>query len=224
MAAGFCSRCGTSLTIGSQYCAKCGAAVSGSSTPTPAPPAFQTPGIQAPSPPLGISAAVPRKSRLPIYAIVAIVAIVVVIAAVFLFSAYRPGNTTASGSNNGNTNPPPGPVNTPPAPITVVASGTVWPLSAGQYEYAEFSTAASGTLTGSFTATAGVTGYVMNPAEYAAYSSSGSASSYLYTTGHVSSGTLNTNLAAGTYYLVFANTNLITSTSVDWTTGCVASF
>lgn len=149
--------------------------------------------------------------------VVAVVVVIIILGAAWALSARNSAAPNSSGGSN-----PGG--NAPPPPETVVASGTVWTLNAGQYEYLEFTTSATGALTGSFTATNGVTAYVMDPSEYASFSSSSSASSYVYTTGHVSSGSMNTNLGSGSYYLVLENTNLITTTSVDWTSDCAVTF
>jgi hypothetical protein len=64
----------------------------------------------------------------------------------------------------------------------------------------------------------------MNPGNFSAFSQ-GSTYSYYYTTGQVSTGRIDANLAAGTYYLVFQNTNTnrITEDTVTITQSIVAS-
>jgi hypothetical protein len=137
--------------------------------------------------------------------IVGVVIIVVVLIGVIII---MPGNNNSSSTSS------PSPTS---QSITVVSSGTVVTLPAGSCESYQFSAASSGSIYGNFTATNGVTTYVFTPSEYANFTSSGSASSYQYTTGNVNSGTINTNLAPNTYYVVFENTNAFTTTSLDFT-------
>lgn len=110
-----------------------------------------------------------------------------------------------------------------PTSSTIVSSGTVDTIYAGHIEVYKFSLSNQATVSGTVSATNGITIYIMNPTSYAQFNSSGSASSYAYTTGHVSSGTISTVLPAGTYYLVLENTNLVTTSSVTFTSNLVAS-
>ena len=130
-----------------------------------------------------------KKSRRKLYAVVGVVVIVIIIIAVLASLAT-------------------------PKTATFITSGTVETLSAGQYYSTGFVTNVSGTLTGTITTTNGITFYLLNPAEYANYTSSGIISSYIYTTGHIGSGSINTNIPSGTWYAVYDNTNLITSTTI----------
>ena len=116
-----------------------------------------------------------------------------------------------------------------PAAVSVVSSGTVWNLNAGSYEnvgpvnLSGLTHALSWALSGGFTASNGISAYVMTSAEYAAWGGSGQPSSYFWTSGSVSSGSINTNVPDGTYYFVWDNTNFLTSSSVSITSNVVAT-
>ena len=127
-----------------------------------------------------------KKSRKKLYAVIGIVVIVVIIIAVLAI----------------------------PKTFTIVNGGTVESLSAGQYYVSEFNTTTSGTLAGSVSATNGITFYLMTPSEYSSFVSSGSPNSYAFTSGHISSGSFNTNIVSGTWYAIFYNSNIITSTTL----------
>ena len=110
-----------------------------------------------------------------------------------------------------------------PTSSTLISSGTVDTIYAGHAYSYKISLSNQATVSGTISATNGITIYIMNPTSYAQFNSSGSVSSYVFTTGHVSSGTISTVLPAGTYYLVLENTNLITTSSVTFTSNLVAS-
>jgi hypothetical protein len=170
----------------------------------------------APAPPPPITP--PPKSRTALYVAGAVVVSVVLVALVLAASgAFSP---KAPSSNNG---PPP----PPPAIVTVVTSGTVWNLNAGYYEDVgpiDLTSNSSWTISGSFTASNGITAYVMTSSEYSAWGGSGSPSAYYWTSGSsVTSGSVNTNLPSGTYYFVWDNTNSFTSTSVQITSDVIAT-
>lgn len=121
--------------------------------------------------------------------------------------------------NNGHPSSTPSPTST-----TLVQSGTVWQLSASQYEYVPFTLSAGATMTGTFKVTGGsATFYIFTPSEYADFAANGTASSYLYTTAPVTVGSVNTSLQPGTYYLVFASDNSFLAESVSVTTSFLAT-
>lgn len=99
----------------------------------------------------------------------------------------------------------------------LIPSGTVYPLNAGQYEKIQIKVNNSVAISGKFAATNGVTFYIMTPAEFSNFSSSGTAGSYLYTTGNVVSAPINTNISSGTFYLIFQNSDSFTTSSVTIT-------
>ncbi len=101
-------------------------------------------------------------------------------------------------------------------PITssVVPNGTVKTVYAGQYYGSEFRTNGSGTLKGSVNANNGITFYLMTPSEYSSFVSSGTPNSYAFTSGDVNSGSFNFNIDSGTWYAVYYNSNLISSSTI----------
>jgi uncharacterized integral membrane protein len=98
--------------------------------------------------------------------------------------------------------------------ITLVTSGTVINVPAGHYIEQGFSFKVSGTISGSISATSGITFYLMSPSQYSSMQANGTFSEYTYTTGDISSGSINTNIGSGTWYVVFYNSNIITPTTV----------
>jgi hypothetical protein len=169
-----------------------------------APPYPQAPYQQPPYPP----PPPPRpKSHtvLIIVVVVVVVAVLVIIAiiALGLFAAHVVSTLT-------------------PSTVTVVTAGTVWNLDAGYYEEVgpvDLTSSSTWTVIGTFTASEGIDAFVMTSSQYSAWGGSGTPSAYEWTSGSgVTSGAVDTLLDSGTYYFVWDNTNLITSTSVDITT------
>ena len=203
---GFCQRCGQPLQ---QYAPP----VSGYSPPPPF--GYATPSQQygqpAQQPPPLIVHNPPKSHAGVIIAVVVVVIIVILVVALLAFNGGGGSNASGGGGSS-------------PTAHTIVASGTVWQLNAGYYEEVQFTLPSSASMGGSFTATNGVTAYCFTPSEYQSFSSSGSASSYVWTSGQVSSGSVNFNLGSGTYYLVFQNTNLITTSSVQVTSDVTATY
>ena len=155
------------------------------------------------------------KNRKLLYATIGVVVVVAIVGVIALAAL-------SSSNNTGQNNPPP-----PPVSITVVTSGTVWNLNPGHYEYigsVALTSNSSWTISGTFTATNGITAYVMTSSEYSAWGGSGSPSSYYWTSGtNIASGSISTVLPAGTYYFVFDNTHSYSSTSVQITSNIVAT-
>jgi hypothetical protein len=153
---------------------------------------------------------------------IAIVVIIIVLIIGIGIEASNKSSTSQSTANGGA-------LSNSPYTVQVVSSGTVVPINAGHYTSYKFTLPAptlptqtiTYTITGSFTATNGITAYIMGPSDFLVFSS-GSPSYYFYTTAKVSSGGINTILLAGTYYLVFDNTNPTTE-SVTITQSITAS-
>jgi hypothetical protein len=113
---------------------------------------------------------------------------------------------------------------------TLVPAGTVYTVAPGQYDYSAFGLpppTGSGqtltyTLTGAFTATVGVTLYIMN---YTSFTSSALGTSYIYTSGNVTSATISiSDVPVGNaYYLVFLSTDATANSTVTVTQAIVAS-
>jgi len=185
-------------------------------------PAPQAPPPYLPVPPYAAPPPPPKKSRTALYAVVAVVVVIVVVLITLAASGVFSPKAPAS-----NSSPPPPPP--PPVIVTVVTSGTVWNLNAGNYEYVgpiDLTSNSSWTISGSFTATNnGITAYIMTSSQYSAWGGSLSPpSAYYWTSGpSVTSGSFNTILPSGTYYFVWVNTNIITSTSVQITSNVIAT-
>jgi hypothetical protein len=149
-------------------------------------------------------------------AIVVVVVVVVALVALAASGVFSPKPVSTPPSS-----PP------PPATVTVVSSGTVWNLNAGTYESVgptDLTSNSSWTMSGDFTASNGITAYAMTSAQYSAWGGSGTPPSYYWTSGKgVTSGSVNVVLPDGTYYFVWDNTNIITSTSVEITTTVLAT-
>ncbi len=109
------------------------------------------------------------------------------------------------------------------APETILPAGTSWELPRGAYDYIPFTLTKAVSISGSFTSTNGTTAYLLDPDQFAEYNSSGSAPTYYWTSGpSVVSGTVSTNLGAGSWYLVFENPSFSATTSLTVTSSIVA--
>ena len=115
-----------------------------------------------------------------------------------------------------------------PSTQTIVASGTIWNLKAGQYEdvgpVSLGSSSGSWEVYGTFSASNGSTAYVMTSGQFSDWGGAGSPASYEWTSGVVITyGTIDTLLNSGTYYFVWLNTNSTASTTVDITSNVDAT-
>lgn len=186
----------------------------------PPPPPYQQPGYGPPSgqapypqpqayyppppPP-------PPKSRTWLYVVIIVVVVVVVVlvalAALGLFLVSAISHSVVT--------------------VTVVPSGTVWNLDAGYYEEVgpvDLTSHSSWATSGTFTATNGIAAYIMDSSQYSAWGGSGNPTTYFWTSGTgVDTGSISTILSADTYYFVWLNTNLITSSSVTITSNVQAT-
>jgi hypothetical protein len=211
----YCLKCGAPIPVGSQFCMKCGAQIPSAYAPPPP----QSNSWQS-APPAAYATAAPRARSShtgAIAAVIIVVVIIVIILVVILMSGSLSSNSSGGG---GNSNPP-------PPTDTVVISGTVWNLNAGYYEYVGpvmLTSESSWSVSGAFTTTNGIACYIMTSSEYSSWGGSGTPSAYYWTSGTgVTTGNVDTNLPAGTYYFVWDNTNILTSTSVDITQSVVAT-
>ncbi len=216
-----CAACGTNNPPEFSFCQRCGQPLQQSAPSTsgysPTPPlGYTAPSqqygqpVQQPPPLIVHNSSNSHTGVIVAVAVVVTVIIVVLVIALLALSGGGGGGVGGGGSS--------------PTAHTIVSSGTVWQLNAGNYEYIQFTLPSSASMGGSFTATNGVTVYCFTPSEYQSFSSTGSASSYVWTSGSVSSGYVNFNLGSGTYYLVFQNTNLITTSSVQVTSDITATY
>jgi hypothetical protein len=151
---------------------------------------------------------------------IAIVVIIIVLIVGIGFEAANESSTSQSTSQSKLQSTASVDLHNSPMTVQVISSGTVVPIKAGHYTSYMFTLpppfyatqTISYTITGSFTATNGITAYIMGPSDFSVFSS-GSPSYYFYTTAKVSSGGISTILSAGKYYLVFDNTNLTESSA-----------
>jgi hypothetical protein len=132
----------------------------------------------------------------------------------------------------------------PPPPTTLIANGTVFTVSAGQYDSFQFqlSPATYVVLVGSFTTTHGGSVFVMTPAEFTNFSLSGVSSfqcppqgESCFSTGDVSAGTVNISVlpvyrsplngvTIEPWFLVMVDSNSSESTNVTWLTNLTATY
>ena len=116
------------------------------------------------------------------------------------------GQSSSQSSNQYNSNPP--------SSGGVIVNGE-YNVSPGTYYSIPFTLSSAATITGSFSATAtlgnNIIVYVFDQANFAAYEN-GQASQVYYNSGKVATGSIDLQLAAGTYYIVLDNTYSTIST------------
>ena len=103
-------------------------------------------------------------------------------------------------------------------PQTIAAAGTTWTVPAGDNaQVLGFSITQGATISGSWTATAGIFPMLADSSEYAGCQSSLSTCSGMWSgpAGETSGSISFAIQSSGTYYLMFINTNLITPTTVQ---------
>jgi hypothetical protein len=128
----------------------------------------------------------PQTASWVFLALVAVVLVVLlgVFLFVFVLPAHHGGNPTPSG--------------------TVLApAGQDYDVFVSQSSVISFTLNATTILSGSFTTTYGITAFVLTNQAYANYSHYGSVSSYEWSSGQVSSGTISESLPAGSWNLAF---------------------
>lgn len=96
----------------------------------------------------------------------------------------------------------------------IIQNGTSITVSDGSFRYVQFNITTYSSITGGFSASEGITMYILYSSDATSLNSHGVPNSYVYTTGHVSSKTFSTNLKPGTYDLMLANDNGYNSASV----------
>ena len=104
-----------------------------------------------------------------------------------------------------------------PQPTTIVSSGTIYPLQPGRYQAINFTLNRDVRINGMFRSTNGIRAYIMTSSQLTIFSSGGAASSYLFATGRVTQGGINTNLAqvkGAVIHLVFHNDSLQSNSTV----------
>ncbi|MEM4066949.1 MAG: hypothetical protein QXV17_08830 [Candidatus Micrarchaeaceae archaeon] len=128
-----------------------------------------------------------KKSRKKLYAVIAVILIIVIIAVV----AAAPKTYTE----------------------TIMSSGTVKSLGAGQYIYAAFTVPSGDTASvqGSYISSGNIEVAVMNAAEYSSFvNGSSSISNAIFYSGDNTGATISASMGSGTYYIVIFDANIIT--------------
>lgn len=106
----------------------------------------------------------------------------------------------------------------------IIGQGTSITIADGAFRYIPFDLNVSSTLSGGFTASRGITMYVIPSSSASSLDSHGVPLSYRYTTGHVSEASFSTILTKGSYDIMLANDNGLNSVSVvTFTTGVTLS-
>lgn len=135
---------------------------------------------------------------------VAAIALVLAIISVAMVSYYSGlfGHNSSSTTSNKET------------PHTIISEGTQYFVSDGAFRYIEFTISTFSTVSGSFNSTAGITIYIIPPSDNSSLSPHGVPLHYMYTTGHVEVGKIDTKLNSGSYDIMLANDNGLNAASV----------
>jgi hypothetical protein len=91
---------------------------------------------------------------------------------------------------------------------SVFPNGTVYSIPPNSYQYVGFTLNYTTSLLINFKSEGGaVTGYILNPQQYANFTAktSPTALTYKFTTGQVTQGSIDTDLPPGTFYLIFTS-------------------
>ncbi len=107
-------------------------------------------------------------------------------------------------------------------PFEIIDSGASWSLSPNYHEYESFNLNSVALITGGFSSSGTVTGYVMNAAEFATFNQTGTATNYQCTTGDVISGSVGCAVPAGEWYFVLVNPSANGGASINWENGLTA--
>ena len=194
----FCSKCGTQNPDGNQFCSQCGSSLSAIGKPAQVNRKFSGFGNMKPQ---GLAS---NKN----YKIITIIFVFIILLVVVTFAIYNGffgpgGSDKVTWSSNFEM------VDQYGASYLIDGAGTVFTIASGSYTYQLFWSNLPITISGTFTSTAGVTAYIVDSAQWNATSNynannvpQSEVGSYYYTTGDVITGSIDTNLAAGSYYLL----------------------
>ncbi len=108
--------------------------------------------------------------------------------------------------------------------VTFVSAGTVYLVPAGAFEDVLLHLALSGDLSGSYSASANVTGWLLSSSEFRSLETNGTVGQPLWSAGPAPGGTFDLALASGTWYLVFADLDAAVPTEVHITSDIEAIF
>lgn len=206
----FCSKCGTQNDDSDAFCYKCGAKLAQS--PQNIQEAQQAPvqdPVQAQSfqtAPEEVKASNRKKVGETVSTVILVVLILVVVLASYtnIFSGIGLGGSAKvtftsdfEQTYNGG------------GPFVIDSSGTVWSVHSGGYILQRFSNTVPFSTSGSFSSSLAVTVFILSATDWNTVNLTdhgnvpvSDVSSYILNTGSVESGSLNANLAAGTYYIV----------------------
>jgi hypothetical protein len=107
-------------------------------------------------------------------------------------------------------------------PFNAISIGSDWSLSPKYHEYESFSLIGPTLLTGGFSSSGVVSGYVMSPTQFEAFNSTGNVTDYYCTTGTVISSSIGCAVPAGDWYFVLVNPSYSSSVNVNWEDGLTA--
>jgi hypothetical protein len=102
------------------------------------------------------------------------------------------------------------------SPFTIVSQGTNWNLPANDYQWQSFQLNSNALISGSFSSSSTVDGYIMDPTEFSTFQTNGSTTSYYCATGNVISASIGCELSSGTWYFVLDNPSSYSSANVNW--------
>ncbi len=102
------------------------------------------------------------------------------------------------------------------SPFTIVSQGTNWNLPVNDYQWPSFQLNSNALISGSFSSSSTVDGYIMDPTEFSTFQANGSTTSYYCETGSVTYASIGCELGAGTWYFVLDNPSSYSSANVNW--------
>lgn len=125
----------------------------------------------------------------------------------------------AVGTLGGSAGPPPRP------PIVIANATDVWAIPVNHYEFQSFRLNHSASLTGDFTSTGTVVGYVMDSLDYTRWMVVGRVVSDQYSTGNVTMGGFHLRLPFNDrWYVIVENLTPSSTVDVTWTSQCAVVF
>ncbi len=107
-------------------------------------------------------------------------------------------------------------------PFTIVSQNTNWNLLADNYQWESFQLNSNNLVSGGFSSSNTVEGYIMDPTEFSNFKANGSTTSYYCTTGNVTAGSVGCELGPGTWYFVLNNPSGYSSANVNWESNLTA--
>lgn len=195
----FCQKCGAQNPDDNQFCSQCGAGLSGMEKSA----VFKHRSKESAN-------AQPDKTRsgkkLRVLTIVIVIVIMLITLSYYYDNFIKPhpqGNEEVTWTSDFIL------VDSSGSTFTIDTTGTVFTIHPSSYVYQLFWAYIPVSISGTFSSTAGVTAYIVDASQWNSTSNfnsidlpQSSVGSYYYTTGDVTTGSIDTNLAAGSYYLL----------------------